>query len=162
MNRLTTAILDHRARICLRTVARRTQQGITTVEIAVSLLLILTLILVSIDGARLIFAYSSVSNAAREGVRFATVRGTEAGQDSNRPSGDAPATSAQIENLLETTYAPHIPIRVTTEWPPAPGGGQNKSAGAVLEVTVESDFVPVVPFLNPITVSSTSRMVIFY
>lgn len=138
------------------------QRGITAVELAVSILLILTLVFGSIDGARLIHTYSAVSNAAREGVRYATVRGSEAGQDGSRPSGDAPATSAQVENQVKSVYISHIPVRVTTVWPPAPGGGVMKSAGAVVEVTVESDYAPVVPFLNPITVSSTSRMVIFY
>ena len=138
------------------------QRGLVTVEVAISILVVLIVILGSIDGARLMNAYSTVAYAAREGVRYAAVRGTEAGQDANRPSGDAPATALQIENYLRNFRAPHIPIRVTSVWPPDGIGGATKDAGAVLAVTVESDYVPVVPFINAITVSSTSRMVIFY
>ena len=138
------------------------QSGTTTVEVAVALLVTLTIVLLALDGARLINAYSSVSHAAREGVRFAAVRGTEAGSDANRTMGDAPATEQQIENYLQNQRVPNVPLRVDVVWPPQSGGGVSKTAGSVVEVTVESDFTPLIPMLDPITVTSTSRMVVFY
>ncbi len=160
MKSAQTNCKPHRKRAVIRPPHR--QRGMAIVDLAISVWLVLVVIFGSIDGARLMNAYSSVSYAAREGARFAAVRGTEAGQDANRPSGDAPATETQIENYLRSFHAPHIPIRVTVVWPPADGGGVSKDAGFVVAVTVESDYVPAVPFISPITVSSTSRMVIFY
>ncbi len=137
------------------------QCGVTSVESALVMLFILTIIFVIIDGARLINAHSSVAYAAREGVRFGAVRGTEAGADSFRPLGDAPATEQQIANFVQSRV-PNLSLQVAVTWPTASGGGELKDAGSFLDVTVQSNFVPVVPMLSPTTVSSTSRMVIFY
>ena len=143
-----------------RSVRSRSTRGATTVELAAATFVTLLIVLVILDGARLINAYSTVAHAARVGVRYAAVRGAESGDDGNRPTGDAPATPATVTAFVRSRI-PHIEIDVTTSWPEA-GGAPQKEAGNILELTVESDFEPVVPWFPAITVASTSRMVIFY
>jgi len=137
------------------------QKGVAAVELTFALFVVLLTTLTAIDGARLINAYSAVAHAAREGVRYAAVRGDEAGDDSYRPSGDAPATQASVQQVVQS-YVPQIPVTVTAVWPPDGEGGLLLTAGAQFQLTVATDFIPVVPFLPSITLTSTSSMVLFY
>ncbi|MGI9307619.1 MAG: TadE/TadG family type IV pilus assembly protein [Gammaproteobacteria bacterium] len=142
----------------------RHQRGVTTVELCLVLFSVLVVITGALDGARLIYAYSSVAHASREAVRYASVRGQEASEDSYRSGGDAPATQEKIIAHLSSVSAPTVPLQVTATWPDmqADGSTPSKAAGSLVTVTVASNFDPVVPFLRPIPLSSTSSMVIFY
>ena len=56
------------------------QAGQSLAELAVVLVLLLFLTFGIIDAGRLIFAYNMVSSSARDGVRWAVVRGSASGQ----------------------------------------------------------------------------------
>ena len=140
------------------------QKGLALVEAAIVLSVFLLLILAIVDGGRMIYAYGVMSHAAREGVRYAVVRGVEAGQDARR-TGDAPATINQLETYIQNRAGPLSPIRAFTTWPLDSGGQPDKRAGQVVEVRVEYDFNPVTPFflpLSPMVLTSTSRTVIYF
>ena len=143
---------------------KSTQKGLAIVEAAIVLPLFLLLVLAIIDGGRMIYTYGVMSHAAREGVRYAVVRGVEAGQDARR-TGDAPATDTQVETYVQNRAGPLSPIRAFTTWPLGSGGQPDKKAGQVVEVRVEYDFNPVTPFflpLSPMVLTSTSRTVIYF
>ncbi|ACJ27250.1 TadE-like protein [Shewanella piezotolerans WP3] len=136
------------------------QRGITAVEAAIVAPLFFLLLFVILDGARMIYAYGTVAHAAREGVRYAVVRGAEAGEDLRR-AGDAPTTSTKVEAYVTLRARPLKGISVTTTWEQN-GNLLDLSAGKVVKVLVEHDFSPVTPFLPNLTLSSTSSTVIYF
>lgn len=133
------------------------------IEAAIVLPVFFLLVLSIMEGGRMIYAYGVMSHAAREGARYAVVRGTEAGQDGRR-AGDAPAIATQVATYVKNRVV-LSPIRVFTTWPLDDGGQPNKNAGQVVEVRVEYDFNTILPELLPfssITLTSTSRTVIYF
>ena len=72
------------------------QQGSTLVEAALVMLSFLLLVIGILDAGRLYFVYNSLSNAVREGTRYAMVHGGE--------SYD-PATEEQIKNVIVNAAA---------------------------------------------------------
>ena len=124
-------------------------------------LLFILLLLVILDGSRMIYAYNEISHAAREGVRYAVVRGSEAGQD-NRRINDSPATANQIENHVLQRSQPLDSITVTTTWSLDSQQQITKDPGQVVTVEVSHDFISVTPFLPSVTLSSISSTVIYY
>lgn len=87
-----------------------------------------------IDMSRAVFAYNSAQFAAREGARYASVRGSESG---------AEATTDMIRNyaagLLPGIKASDV--TVSTVWAP------DKKRGSMVTVTVVTKFDPVTPFI---------------
>ena len=139
----------------------RYQHGVAAVESAIVAPLFILLLLVILDGSRMIYAYSAISHAAREGVRYAVVRGSEAGQDYRRIN-DAPATASQIESHVLQRSQPLDSITVTTTWSLDSQQQITKDPGQVVTVEVSHDFVSVTPFLPSVTLSSISSTVIYY
>lgn len=92
------------------------------------------------------WAKNSVANAAREGTRFAIVRGQKSGQVT---APDAVRTYVQSRASIS-------PITVTTVWTP------DKEAGSTVAVTVTYAFKRVGLIIPNKTLSSTSRMIVVY
>lgn len=92
------------------------------------------------------WAKNSVADAAREGTRFAIVRGQKSGQVT---------TSAAVQTYVQSRSALK-PVTVTTVWTP------DKQAGSVVAVTVSYAFKRVGLIIPNKTLSSTSKMVIVY
>ena len=139
----------------------RYQHGIAAVESAIVAPLFMLLLLVILDGSRMIYAYGAIAHAAREGVRYAVVRGSEAGQD-NRRINDSPATEGQIENHILQRSQPLDSITVTTTWSLNSQQQITKDPGQVVTVEVSHDFVSVTPFLPSVTLSSISSTIIYF
>lgn len=127
----------------------RREGGGTLLEFAFILMLFLLLAFGIIDGARMLWAYNVMSYAAREGTRYAVVHGEESGTD---------ITADDIRNYVRSRALPLNPVNVTTTWEP------DKKYLSVVQVTVQYSYVSVAPLvpLPPITLTSTSRMVISY
>ena len=128
---------------------RQRQRGQSLVEFAVVATLLLSLFFGILDFARALYAYHFVSNAARDGARYAIVRGS---------SSPSPATQTTIQNYLN-----NVPMglnsnlmSVTTSWNP------NNNPGSTVSVTVSYNFKFIMPFLpaSTVTMTSTSQMVI--
>ena len=139
----------------------RYQHGVAAIESAIVAPLFFLLLLVILDGSRLIYAYGAISHAAREGVRYAVVRGTEAGQD-NRRIGDSPTTDSQIETHVLLRSQPLENITVTTTWSLDSDLQITKDAGQIVEIEVTHDFISVTPFFPSVFLTSTSRSVIYF
>ena len=106
----------------------------------------------------MIYAYGVMSHAARDGVRYAVVRGSEAAKDQPRRTGDAPTDINQIITYVQNRAAPLTPVNVIPTLP------ANMQRGTFVEVQVEYDFDPVTPFIpiGSITLTSTSQGIIHF
>ena len=132
----------------------RSDTGQGTVEFGLIFLLFLTLIFGIFEGSRLIFDYSIVSEAAREGVRYAIVRGNTCVLPVGSP---CTASAADIINYVKSK-AVGLPVTVSVSWPGPPSG--SNSPGSTVVVRVTYPFTPLVWFISAIDLSSQTQMVI--
>lgn len=139
----------------------RYQHGVATIEAAIVAPLFFLLLLTILDGSRMIYSYGAVAHAAREGVRYAVVRGSEAGVD-NRRIGDSPTTEMQIENYVAQRSLTLKDISVTTTWSLDSFNQATKDPGKMVTVEVSHDFTTVTPFFPSITLTSASSSVIYF
>ena len=132
----------------LRTLGRN-EQGSEMVELAMVGMLLFTLLFGILELGRAVWIYGTVAHLAREGSRYAIVRGADSSQTTN-----AAAVDAHVQGLA----AGMTGLVVTTAWTP------DNEPGSVVQVRVDRLFDPIVPLvgLGPITLSSTSRLVISF
>ncbi|MGF1702933.1 pilus assembly protein [Photobacterium makurazakiensis] len=139
---------------------KKTQKGTTTVEASIVGLVLFMVIFLILEGSVLIFNYNTVAHGAREGARFAAVRGSEAGIDKRR-TADSPTTDQQIKDYIQSkTSASDLVI--TINWELDGNNVPDLSSGKFVEVEVTKDFIPITPFLPTITLNSKSTSVIYY
>src|SRR5919197_1593111 len=121
-------------------VLERGRAGQSLAELSIVLVLFVVVTFGIVDAGRLIFAYNALSLSAREGVRYAIVRGSASLQ---------PATEGDIRTYVRRKTV-GVPVDVAVRWP-----------DGTAEVTVRSTFTPVTPFApGPINLASSSRMLI--
>ncbi len=127
----------------------RNDRGNELVEVAIVGILFFTLVFGIMEVGRAIWIYDTVAHLAREGARYAIVRGAESGQV---------VGAAEVEAYVQGRAAGMTGLVVTTTWDP------DNDPGSVVQVQVDRPFDPVVPLvgLGPIALSSTSRMVIAF
>jgi len=155
------------------------ESGSSLVEAALSITLLLTFIFGVIDCGRALYAYHFASYAAREGTRYAMVRGSSWGSTTcaNTTSLECNASAANVQSYIQSIAplgidsATPTPLSVATSWPgTAPTGiadtcptttGYN-SPGCVVSVKVSYSFNYVLPFLPKTTLlfTSTSKVAI--
>jgi Flp pilus assembly protein TadG len=119
------------------------------VEFAVVAPLLILLLFGIIDFSRAIWTSNTAAHAAREGIRYAIVRGAESGRA---------ATESDIEAFVRSR-APGMPetdVNVTTTWKP------DNKPGSVIEVRVDIPFRPILPMLPDMPLTSTAEMVITF
>jgi Flp pilus assembly protein TadG len=119
------------------------------VEFALVLPLFFALLFSIIEFSHAIWLYGSVAYGAREGTRFAMVRGS---------TSSIPATDAEVRARVRT-IAGLRSATVTTTWPDG-----NNDPGSRVQVTVALPFTLAVPLfrLPVLNLTSTSRMVIVF
>jgi Flp pilus assembly protein TadG len=131
------------------------KDGSAIIEFAFVAILFFMLIFGIIEFGRLMLMYHHVGNAAREGTRWAIVRGSTTVLD-----GGIPATAADIQDHVRS-ISPIDPndVIVSTTWPDG-----NKNPGSRVNVRVDYPFSFTLPiwFGPMITLESTSQMVISY
>lgn len=147
------------------------EQGSTQVEYALVFLLFMTMILGTIDFARALYTYHFLSNAAREGTRWAAVNGATCNNDSSCNGGgymnNGPANQADISTYIKNNLTPlgidTSKLTVTASWPGTGSGCTTaNSPGCPVQVQVSynfSFFSPLV-YKNGLTLSSSSEMTI--
>ena len=135
----------------MRKIFVRDEQGQALVENALSLILLLTMLLAVIQGARMFNAYHNLSYAARVGSRYAMVRGSKC-------SGFTSACPAVASDVA--TYVKGISflglnsanLTVTTTWGAAPRTGSTCATQACNDpgdqVTVQVTY-PLSAFVIP-------------
>ena len=145
----------------------RGERGAATVELALSMIILLTIMFGLIEMCLALYTYHFVSDAAREGTRFAIVRGSGCAS----PGYECNASAAQVKTYVKGLGFPGINpanMTVTTTWSAYPSGGRcSPSAscnnpGNLVQVKVNYGFPLSIPFLSSHTISmaSTSAMVI--
>jgi Flp pilus assembly protein TadG len=132
---------------------RRNERGAELIEFALVSILLFMLVFGVMEFGRAVFTYGTVAHLAREGARFAIVRGNES------QVRETPADAAAVEAFVLSRAAGIDDLTVTTTWP----DGDN-NPGSVVQVSVSKDFNPIAPLvpLGAITMASTSRMVISF
>ena len=126
---------------------RRAPRGQSMVEFALILPLLLIVMFGIVDFGRAIFAYNSVSNAARSAARVAVVN----------------QTAADIEDAAEDEAVGLDPLTVTAGYT-TPGGATCAPVerGCIARVDVTHAWLAATPLLNaivgPITLTSSAKM----
>ena len=126
----------------------RAHAGQSLTELPIALVLFLVLAFGIVDAGRLIYAYNAVSLSAREGVRWAAVRGGASGHA---------ASKAEIQDFVQSKTV-GVPVTVDVSWL-----NDNNQPGSTVVVTVTNAFAPIAPLpLVPKTINlaSKSQMVI--
>jgi Flp pilus assembly protein TadG len=142
------------------------EEGSAILETALSLIILLTFLFGIMETGYALFSYHFISHAAREGARFAIVRGSSAGSACTAPG---PPTCAarpiDIQNYVTTLGFSAITasdVSVTYATFPTPGGTCTPSTtcnnpGNLVTVTVTYNFPFVVPFVPARTFAMSSR-----
>ncbi len=123
------------------------QRGNVMVETALTIVLLLMLLFGIVGFGRAIWAYGWVSHAAREGSRWASVRGSQSGR---------PCTSSDVANYVaqETAGLDPSQLTVTTTWI------SNDDPGSYVQVQVKYVVTQIVPWVPQMTLQSTSEFMI--
>ncbi|HEY6326354.1 MAG TPA: TadE/TadG family type IV pilus assembly protein [Candidatus Cybelea sp.] len=136
---------------------RNGERGSTLAETALVMGVLLLLTLGIMDFARALYTYSFVANAARQGARWAIVRGSQCTQldHCNAKSSDV---QTYVQSLSEGAMKASN-ITANLGFPACSG---SNAPGCVAEVTVQYPFTFVAPFVSKLTLtmSSTSEMLI--
>jgi Flp pilus assembly protein TadG len=150
-----------RRRSCLRE-----EDGSTTVEFALTMVIVMSFILGIMEIGICLFTYNFVADAARLGTRYAMVRGS-----SCNATGSLCTTTTQtdVQSYLRGQSLPGITpasMTVTTTWPDttgcAPSSSPCNNPGNHVIVAVKYQFPLSIPFVPASTVNlaSTSEAVI--
>jgi Flp pilus assembly protein TadG len=130
--------------------------GVTAVESAIVYPVVLLFTLGLMVGAAGIFRYQQVAALAREGSRWASVRGSQYAQD----TGNAAATAQDVLNKVVLPAAVGLDstkLSCNVTWNP-----DNTSPDSTVTVTVTYKWVPEAFLAGPITLSSTSTVYMSY
>ena len=154
----------------------RTETGSTLVETALSITILLVLVIGIMEACLMVYSYHFISNAAREGTRYAIVRGDTwtqppwngTGTCASYTSAGCVATAQNIQDYVKSLTFPGIDaskITVSPAWYLTPGGTADpayNAAGDWVEVKVSYNFATFIPFVPSqlLTMTSTSRMLI--
>jgi hypothetical protein len=150
---------------------RSGERGSAIIEFAYTLVISFVLIFAIIDFGRALYSYHFVSEAAREGTRFASVRGALCSNSANPCPAQADDIVAFVKTLVPDGIDPNQ-VNVIPQWP---GNGEpvcgTNYPGCPVQVQVTYNFSFIFPFdfyklppisflANSILMSSTSEMII--
>lgn len=140
----------------------RAKRGQALVEFALVLPLLLLLIFGVVDAGRLIFAYNTVSNAARNGARVAIVNQSIAGTDTcDTTSATAWSTGCAVSSGVSLGLVP-ADISVTYRDATDTTACSAMTFGCLAVVTVTSHFQAITPvigqLIGPVDVASTTKI----
>lgn len=141
-------------------------QGSSLVEMALVSVILFTMLFGLIEICLALYSYHFISEAAREGTRYAIVRGSAC----QFPSA-CPAAKTDIQNYVQGLGFPGInpsSMTVTTTWSPYPAGGtctpsaSCNNPGNMVQVQVQYKFPLSIPFIpsSTLNMTSTSEMII--
>jgi len=147
---------------------RHSERGSTLPEMAIAAVAVLMLIFGIIDFGRAMYTYGFVSYLARQGARWAVVRGSTSCANSNNQLVDCNATQAQVQSYVQSlsegaTIASDFTVTVNPGTPTCPPDSPATNApGCTVAVQVTYPFNFGMGFMPKGTynISSTSTMVI--
>ena len=153
----------------------RDQRGDTLIEIAISAVVVLTLLFGVMEFGRAMYVYHFVSYAAQAGTRYAIVRGNSWKTDcsSSTTGFSCKASTSDIQTYVQGIAPPGVTGSSVTVTPTWPGTTPNSSGaitctagvpspGCVVQVAVSYQFTFIAPFMpGPgFTFNATSQQVI--
>jgi Flp pilus assembly protein TadG len=177
---MATRVTSRRKRVLRIGRARRHaggERGSAIMETAMSMVIFLTFLFGIFEVALALYTYFFIAEAAREGTRYAIVRGSTAGGTGTAcaayTSYDCQASKDQIKSYIQNLGFPGInPSNMTIPDPvwtayvnagySCPASPPCNSPGNQVAVTVQYNFPLVLPFAPKLTytMSSTSAMII--
>lgn len=144
----------------------RGEHGYALVEAALSLVLLLTLVFGIMEVSMALYTYHFISDAAREGTRYAIVRGSAC----NSFPTACPASATNIQDYVRTLGFPGVDpnkMTVNTAWPTTgtsctPSSTPCNNPGNLVQVTINYQLPFALAFVrvSTLTLTSTSQMVI--
>jgi hypothetical protein len=138
------------------------ERGASLPETAIVMGVVLALMFGIVDFGRALYTYSFVAQLAREGARWAIVRGSKCTALDHCPAQSGTGdVQPYVQGLSEGATDPSKLVAALS-FPSCPAGAAAGNArGCVAEVTVTYPFRFVAPFMPAaINMSSTSEMVI--
>jgi len=149
---------------------RSEKSGSALVEFAICSSIMFSLTFGILTTCLAVYCYHFTSDAARQGTRYAIVRGASCSTNGNFTSDCPVATSAAIQTYLRTLTLPGIPSQYLTATASWSVNGTTWSStptnfnapGNLVKVTVNYTLPLAVPFVSTqsLSMSSTSQMVI--
>jgi Flp pilus assembly protein TadG len=136
---------------------QRPRRGAVMVETAIVLPILFMFLLGTITIGMGIFYYEQVASLAREGARYASVRGSGYGFETGGSAADSGAISTYVSTLA--TGLDSNSLHVIPTWP---DNSSSNAPGNRVRVTVSYQWTPLMYISGPITLSSTSEMVVNY
>lgn len=148
------------------------EEGQTIVETAMSLIILLTFMFGVWEAGLALYSYHFISEAAREGTRYAIVRGSSLGTNCTAPGPPTCiAQTADIQTYVKFLGFPGINpanMMVTPSWSAYPTGttctpsASCNNPGNLVTVMVQYSFPLIVPFVpaHTFTMTSQSAMII--
>jgi hypothetical protein len=143
-----------------------TEDGQSTLETALSAIAVLTLFLGVMQMCLALYTYHFVSEAAREGTRYAMVRGSSC----TGFTSACPAQASDVQTYVRGIGFPGIvpaDVTVTTTWPTTgssctPSSLPCNNPGNLVQVIVQYRFPLSIPFVpsSSLTLTSTSKLAI--
>jgi Flp pilus assembly protein TadG len=142
------------------------EDGSSIVETALSAMAVLALFLGVMEMSLALYTYHFISEAAREGTRYAMVRGSSCTSFASA----CPAQASDVQNYVRGLGFPGIVpanMTVTTAWPTTgasctPSSLPCNNPGNFVQVTVQYQFPLSIPFVpsSTLPLTSTSQMAI--
>jgi len=134
-----------------------TDEGGSMIEFAVTLPILFALIFCFMETCMALYTYEMISDSAREGTRYAMVRGASCPSTAH-PTCEATAT--QVNTYVSGLGWPNVGGGAVTPNTTYPDGDEN--VGSHVQVTVSYAFKIAMPFVptKSISLSSTSKTTI--
>jgi Flp pilus assembly protein TadG len=132
----------------------RTRGGATTVEFALVSSLLFLLLIGLMVGALGVFRYQEVARLAREGARYAAVRGTSYARTTGKPA----ATAADV---YQDAILPRAVILTPSKLSSGVTWSPDNQPGSRVTVTVQYQWLPEAIF-GAMTLSSTASIPVSY
>jgi Flp pilus assembly protein TadG len=135
----------------------RSEDGGTLIEFAVTLPVLASLVFCFFEICMAIYTYDMISESAREGTRYAMVRGASCPSVAN-PTCEV--TAAQVNTYVSGLGWPNVGGGLITPSTTYPDGNEN--VGSHVQVTVTYTFKITMPFVptKSLSLSSTSTKTI--
>lgn len=137
-------------------------------ESVVVLPILFFLILAIVVGGYGVFRYQQIAMLAREGARYASVRGAQYHQD----TGNAATTQQDVYKNAVVPYATNLDLsqlKCTVSWSNgnspstmSVSGDYENPSGSTVSVTITYNWFPELYLVGPITLSSKSTMPMSY
>jgi Flp pilus assembly protein TadG len=142
------------------------RRGTTTVELAIACPIVFFVVFATMIGGQGVFLYQSTASLAREGARWASVRGSQYAEETDQPAATAADVYAQAIAPRAVGLDP-AKLSYTVTWdqnnmPLTVYEDAQAPEGNTVTVTVAYRWQPAMYLIGPITLTSSSTAQMLY